>query len=151
RRGGPGGADARPNAEGGMTLASEDIVPHLLDYRLPFGVTAHQLLLVEVAVFMIGLFWWASRRISTQPRKTGVVALLEVAMVWVRDEVVYPWLGTERGRRYLGFFWTLFFFIIFSYVWGLLAFPVNRWGRSSMWDRVVLCGSGSRSVVMIRL
>jgi len=68
------------------------------------------LLLVEVAVFMIALFWWASRRISTQPRKTGVVALLEVAMVWVRDEVVYPWLGPERGRKYLGFFWTLLWF-----------------------------------------
>lgn len=114
-----------------MTLASEDIVPHLLDYKLPFGLTAHQALLLALAVFMIVLFTWASRAIATQPRRTGVVALLELAMVWVRDEIVYPWLGPERGRRYLGFFWTLFFFILFANVWGLMPFPVNPWDRTA--------------------
>lgn len=128
-----------------MRLASEDIVQHLLDYRLPFGLTAHQLLLLEVAAFMIGLFWWASRRISSQPRKTGVVALLEVALVWVRDEIVYPWLGPERGRRYLGFFWTLFFFILFANLWGLLPFPVNPWDRTATGNLAV---TGALAVIV---
>ena len=128
-----------------MTLASEDIVPHLLDFKLPFGLTAHQALLIEVAVFMIGLFWWAARKISTQPRKTGMVALLEVALVWVRDEIVYPWLGPERGRRYLGFFWTLFFFILFANIWGLAPFPVNPWDRTATGNLAV---TGALAVVV---
>jgi F-type H+-transporting ATPase subunit a len=112
-------------------LPSEDIVQHLLDYRLPFGgLTSHEFLLLEVTVIMIVLFWWAARRISTQPRKTGLVALLEVALVWLRDEVVYPWLGPERGRRYLGFFWTLFFFILLANLLGLAPFPLNAWDRT---------------------
>jgi F-type H+-transporting ATPase subunit a len=112
-------------------LAAEDIVHHLLDYELPWGVTAHQVLLAAIAVFTIGLFGWAAKRITTQPRKTGVVALLEVALVWVRDEIVYAWLGPERGRRYLPFFWTLFFFILFSNLIGLMPFPLNPWERTA--------------------
>jgi len=112
-------------------LADEDIVHHLLDYRLAGGgLTAHRLLLAAVSVVMIMLFWWAARRIATPPKKTGLVALVEVALVWLRDEIVYPWLGPERGRRYLGFFWTLFFFILFSNLVGLTPFPLNPWERT---------------------
>lgn len=113
-------------------LAAEEIVDVLLDYELPWGsLTAHQVLLLAVAGFTIGLFWWASKRIKTQPRKTGVVALLEVGLVFVRDDIVYPWLGHERGRRYLAFFWTLFFFILFSNLIGLTPFPLNPWERTA--------------------
>lgn len=112
-------------------LAAEDLVHHLLDYELPGGgLTAHQVLLLAIAVLTIGLFWWAARRITTQPEKTGVIALLEVALVWVRDDIVYPWLGPERGRRLLPFFWTLFFFILFSNLIGLMPFPLNPWERT---------------------
>jgi F-type H+-transporting ATPase subunit a len=113
-------------------LAAEDIVHHLLDIKLPGGgLTAHQVLLLVVAVFTIGLFWWAAKRITTQPKKTGIIALLEVGLVWVRDDIVYPWLGHERGRRYLPFFWTLFFFILFSNLIGLTPFPLNPWDRTA--------------------
>jgi F-type H+-transporting ATPase subunit a len=53
-----------------------------------------------------------------------------VACVWVRDEIVYPWLGEERGRRYLPFLWTLFFFILFSNTLGLFPFPVYPGGHT---------------------
>ncbi|HEY3241006.1 MAG TPA: F0F1 ATP synthase subunit A, partial [Acidimicrobiia bacterium] len=113
-------------------LAAENIVHHLLDYKLPGGgLTAHQLLLLAIAVFMIGLFWFASKRVTEKPKKKGIVALLEVALVFVRDEIVYPWLGPDRGRRYLPFFWTLFFFILFSNAIGLLPFPFNPWERTA--------------------
>lgn len=104
-------------------LASGDVTNDLLDYKLIGPVTAHQALLLVCGVFMICLFGWAARRISHYPKKTGVVALLEVALVWVRDEIVYPWLGPERGRRYLPLIWTLFFFILFSNLFGLLPLP----------------------------
>ena len=104
-------------------LASGDVTNDLLDYKLIGPLTAHQVLLIFCGLFTIGLFWWAAKRITTHPKKTGVVALLEVALVWVRDEIVYPWLGPERGRRYLPFLWTLFFFILFSNMFGLVPSP----------------------------
>jgi F-type H+-transporting ATPase subunit a len=113
-------------------LAAEDITHHLLDYKLPWGaLTAHQVMLMAVAAFTVVLFWWAAKRIRTQPRRTGVLALLELGMVYVRDEIVYPWLGPERGRRYLPFFWTLAFFILFSNLLGLTPFPLNPWERTA--------------------
>ena len=105
-------------------LASGDVTEDLLDFKVIGPLTAHQVLLIVVGVFMIVLFWWAARRVQAQPRKTGVLALLEVGLVWVRDEVVYPWLGPDRGRRYLPLLWTIFFFILFSNLFGLLPFPV---------------------------
>jgi len=114
-----------------VTVLLADVTEDLVDFKLFGSFTARQALLVFCAVFMIVLFTWASRRITSTPQKKGVVALLEVALVWVRDEIVYPWLGPERGRRYLGFFWTLFFFILFANVWGLLPFPVNPWDRTA--------------------
>ena len=93
-------------------LAAEDIVHHLLDYPRPGGFSAHQYLLIGIAVFTIVLFTVMARKTTTGPPKKSFFGLLEFTMVWIRDEIVYPWLGPERGRKYLGFFWTLFFFIL---------------------------------------
>lgn len=112
-------------------LAAESVVNSLLDYELPVGVTAHQILIGVIALFTIVVFTVAARRIQTQPKRTGVVALLELTLVWIRDEIVYPWLGPERGRKFLAFFWTLFFFILFSNLIGLAPFPFNPWERTA--------------------
>lgn len=100
-----------------------DVTNDLLDFKLAGSLTDHQVLLVVCGVFMIVLFTIASRRIGSKPKKTGPMALLEVGLVWVRDEIVYPWLGPERGRKWLPFMWTLFFFILFSNVFGLIPSP----------------------------
>ena len=114
-----------------MTFLAVEVVHHLLDYELPSGITAHQILIAMVALFTTGLFMVAARRVREVPHKKGIVALLEVALVFVRDDIVYPWLGPERGRRYLPFFWTLFFFILFCNAFGLLPFPLNPWERTA--------------------
>jgi F-type H+-transporting ATPase subunit a len=114
-----------------MTFLAVEVVHHLLDYELPGGLTAHQILIGMVALFTTGLFTFAARRVREVPHKKGIVALLEVALVFVRDDIVYPWLGPERGRRYLPFFWTLFFFILFCNAFGLLPFPLNPWERTA--------------------
>ena len=70
------------------------------------------------------MFTWAARKMPVTPKKTGLLALLEFGLVWVRDEVVYAWLGPEEGRRYLPLMWTIFFFILFSNLFGLFPFTV---------------------------
>ena len=112
-------------------LAAENIVEHLLDYQRHGSLTAHQFLLIGIAVFTIVLFTVMNLRTTEVPPKKGIFGLLEFGMVWLRDEVVYPWLGPERGRRYLGFFWTMFFFILFCNLCGLLPFPLNPWERTA--------------------
>jgi len=113
-------------------LASANVVHHLYDYPL-LGryFTAHDALLLAVAGLMIWIFSWAAKSMTTRPKKTGLLALLEVGLVFVRDDIVYPWLGEERGRRFLPFFWTLFFFILLSNLFGLLPSPFNPWQRAA--------------------
>jgi F-type H+-transporting ATPase subunit a len=131
-------------------LGAADVVHHLLDYELPGGVTAHQLLIAAIAVLTIATFTIAARRIQTQPKRTGVVALLELTLVWIRDEIVYPWLGPERGRKFLSFFWTLFFFILFSNVIGLFPFPFNPWERTATGNLAVTGALALMAFVVIQ-
>ena len=109
------------------------IVSHLSDYRLPGGggLTAHMVLLTMVSIAMIVVFTLVAKAAAKQPKPTGFVALIEVGLVWVRDEIVYPWLGPEMGRKWLYFFWTLFFFILTNNLLGLMGFPVNPWHRAA--------------------
>jgi F-type H+-transporting ATPase subunit a len=108
-----------------MIVAEGSITDELLDFHL-FGkfLTAHQFLLILCGVLMVVMFTWAARKLPKAPKKTGFLALLEFGLVWVRDEVVYPWLGPEQGRRYLPFAWTLFFFVLISNLFGLFPFTV---------------------------
>jgi F-type H+-transporting ATPase subunit a len=114
-----------------MVLAAEDIVHHLLDYTHTGGFSAHQYLLGGIALFTIVLFTVMAARTKEGPPKKSLFGLLEFTMIWIRDEIVYPWLGPERGRKMLGFFWTLFFFILFSNLIGLAPFPLNPWERTA--------------------
>lgn len=40
--------------------------------------------------------------------------------LWVRDEMVYPVMGREMGRKFLPYLFTLFFFILFMNLLGLV-------------------------------
>ena len=134
-----------------MTFLAAEVVHHLLDYELPGGFTAHQLLVATVAVVMIVLFTYAARRVQPVPHKRGLVALLEIALIFVRDDIVYPWLGHERGRRYLPFFWTLFFFILFSNAIGLFPFPFNLWERTATGNLSVTFALALMAFLMIQV
>ena len=113
-------------------FAAGDVVSHLTDYPLAGRYfTAHHFLLLMAAGIMIYLFMRAAKSIRTTPKKKGMTSLLEVGLVWVRDEIVYPWLGEEKGRPYLPFFWTLFFFILINNIIGLLPAPLNLWHRGA--------------------
>lgn len=52
--------------------------------------------------------------------------LLEIYILFIRDEVVYPNIGEKDGRRLLPFFLTLFFFILMCNLLGLIP-----WGSTA--------------------
>lgn len=113
-----------------MIFAEGAITDDLLDFHLFGPITAHTFLLIFCGVFMVGLFTWTARKLPVTPKKTGLLALTEFGLVWVRDEVVYAWLGPEEGRRYLPLMWTIFFFILFSNLFGLMPFTAVPHSRT---------------------
>lgn len=122
-------------------LAEGNIVHHLSDFPL-LGrwFTAHHALMILVGAVMVVGFRLVAKAASERPRKTGWCALAEVALVWLRDEIVYAWLGEKKGRPLLFFFWTLFFFILFNNLIGLFPFPLNPLQRTATGNLAVTGG-----------
>ena len=57
--------------------------------------------------------------------QSGVGNLLEVFVVFIRDEVVYPNMGEKQGRKFLPLILTFFFFIVVNNLLGLIISILN--------------------------
>jgi F-type H+-transporting ATPase subunit a len=92
-------------------------IPGLPPVSVP-GMTADALMLVTGLAVAAGLSLWAARTHSVKPR--GWALALEVLVLFVKDDLVYPVLGKERGRRWLAVFTALFLFILVLNVLGMV-------------------------------
>jgi F-type H+-transporting ATPase subunit a len=73
------------------------------------------------ALVIIGLFIWAARRVTVKP-KGGFIQIVEVGVDFITDLVENSFEDKKIGRKYVPFFVTLFFFILFNNWLGLLPF-----------------------------
>jgi F-type H+-transporting ATPase subunit a len=71
------------------------------------------------AVFIIVLLAWVARRVTIKP-KGGLVQFIEVGVDFITNLVENAFEDKEIGRKYVPFFVTLFFFILFNNWLGLL-------------------------------
>jgi F-type H+-transporting ATPase subunit a len=105
------------------------IMHHVADsheWALPFGLhialppflSLHGLMVVLCAAFLLILFGVLYRKEDPVPR--GITNLLEVFVLFIRNQIVYPNLGEEDGRRMLPLFCTFFFFILGLNLMGLI-------------------------------
>ncbi len=134
-----------------LLLASGDVLTHLIDSEVGGAwFTQHHILLILVSVIMITGFQAVAIR-ARQGTPGGFSALIEVGLVWVRDEIVYPWLGEEKGRKYLFFFWTLFFFILVNNLLGLLPWPLNVFGKAATGNIGVTMALALITFVMVQV
>jgi F-type H+-transporting ATPase subunit a len=72
-------------------------------------------------VFIPVVRWW--RKHGEEGVPTGMRNLIEPVLLFIRDQMVYPNLGEKNGRKWLPFFWTMFFFILAINLIGLLPQP----------------------------
>jgi F-type H+-transporting ATPase subunit a len=119
-----------------MQLDPVKLADHVKDahaIELPFGIevelpkvlglqiTKFMLLELVAAVLMIVVFVPLARKISTgKPVKGRVSNMLEVMILFVRNEVVRPAIGHHDADRFLPLILTMFFFILFCNLLGLL-------------------------------
>ncbi len=95
-----------------------NLLPGLTPVQLPFGLSVHVLMLFLAFTLIASMLWIAARPHSLKSR--GWTLAVELVVVFVRDELVVPLLGKERGRRWLPYFLTLFLFIFVLNVLGLV-------------------------------
>lgn len=101
-----------------LTLPSQWMVGNV-----DMSISLHVLLLLIAVVALILVFKPAAKRVAHAP--TGKLGhLMEVFVLFIRDEVVKPNLGEEDAPKWTPFFLTLFFFILALNLIGLIpGFP----------------------------
>ena len=127
------------------------ILHHVLDAKIinikilgiDFSITKHVLMMWIAAALIIFIFRYVFREQRTVP--SGAANLLEAIIVFLRDEVVLPNMG-EEGRRYLPYLLTVFFFILFCNLLGLIPFAATPTGNVS-----VTAGLALISLIMIQV
>src|SRR6266568_5144398 len=116
---------------------------HLLDHKIAklftvgrttFYLTTHNLMMLLASAILLGLLMIARRQSALAGRRAGSFAprgwanMFEVFIVYIRDEIVRPNLG-HAGDKYLPYFLTLFFFILFCNLLGLVPFGATATGN----------------------
>jgi len=115
-----------------------DIVHHLtqLDavdvffWKIPLDKLHFELFGINLSITKPVIFLWLAGLIlflaltlsfrGGRLMRSKFAQLLEVYILFVRDEIVYPNLGEKDGRRLLPFFLTLFFFILTCNLLGMV-------------------------------
>jgi F-type H+-transporting ATPase subunit a len=90
-----------------------------------FQITKPILLALCCALIVVGFFWYAFRKPRLVPR--GAQNVGELAILFVRDQILRPQLGKE-GDRFLPFLASVFFFVWIMNVMGiipLIEFPAE--------------------------
>jgi F-type H+-transporting ATPase subunit a len=86
-----------------------------------FVITKFMVLEVVAALLIVLIFVPLARRIrSGEPPKGRWWNFFEAMLLFVRDEVARPAIGGKDADRFLPFVWTLFFFILFCNLMGML-------------------------------
>ncbi len=107
-------------------LASGNPLDHVVAHdifrieSLGIAVNNHMIMMTVVAVIMLIIFPLVARRQDLVP--TGLRNFFESICVYFRDEVAKPMLHGETDR-FIGLIWTMFFFILFCNLVGMV--PVS--------------------------
>jgi len=98
---------------------------------IDFSITKNVLFLFINAGLMLLIFFSVAlgyqRRKGKAPK--GIQSFFEPIIIFVRDEIVKPNIGEKKHERYLPYLLTLFFFIWFGNLLGLLPGAANLTGN----------------------
>ena len=88
------------------------------------SVTKTSAAIMIAAVLLIVLVFVARAGYKKRPNQAphGVQSLVEMLVVFVRDSIVKPMIGEKHYEKYLPYLLTLFFFIFFCNILGLIPF-----------------------------
>jgi len=103
---------------------------------IDFGPTKHVVFLI-LAAFFAGLVVVLAARSHVRSSKQigrprGFAAGLEAVILYLRNEIFMPVLGGHGGERYIPFVLSLFFFILFCNLFGLIPYGSTPTGNVSV-------------------
>jgi F-type H+-transporting ATPase subunit a len=109
------------------------IGPLLVDFSITRHVLAMMLVATGVAIMMILAARGARREQAAGAERgpKGAANVVEAAILFVRDEIALKNIG-RGGERYVPYIVTVFFFILFSNLFGLIPWGITSTGNISV-------------------
>jgi F-type H+-transporting ATPase subunit a len=86
-----------------------------------FQITRFMVVELIAGVLMLAVLIPVVRHIARQPVSRGwFMNMFEAILLFIRDEVARPSIGGHGADRFLPYLWTVFFFILFNNLLGLI-------------------------------
>jgi F-type H+-transporting ATPase subunit a len=117
-------------------------LPQIHLFGLDLSITKHVVMMWLVSLLLILMFSLSFRKRKVVP--TGFANMLEMVVIFIKEEIVEPNLG-EEAKRYLPYLLTTFFFILANNLIGLVPFSATATGNIS-----VTCGLAVLAFFMIQ-
>ena len=131
-------------------LAANDPTDHVKDVILwqPEGwpplITMHMVTIVVVAIIFVLAMMKVAKAVATGPESEGneryitkgrFNQMIEAMVIYLRDEMLEPVLGKKHTKRYLPYLMTVFFFILFNNLIGLIPILdiIHLFGGHNTW------------------
>ena len=103
------------------------------EFLVNIGITKYIVIEFAVAAAMCALFFPLAAKIKGGKTVKGRFwNLVELLLVYIRDEAIVPAIGKEHARHYIPYLWTLFFFILFCNLAGMLPWSGTPTGSLSI-------------------
>jgi F-type H+-transporting ATPase subunit a len=107
---------------------------HVAGLTIDMSPTKHVLMMLIAAVLLCVVMIWTARRThgsAHEKAPRGLANMIEAFVIFVRDEVAMANIG-HGGERFVPYVLTLFFFILFANLLGLLPFGATATANLSV-------------------
>ena len=95
-----------------------ELFPYLPAIKLPQWMSVHHFMLFFATILILILLAIAAKKSRVKPGK--FVIGIETIILFVRDDVVYPVLGEEKGKKWMPFFSSMFIYLLVINYLGLI-------------------------------
>jgi len=116
----------------------------VLGIQIDFSITNHVVMIWLAALFLILAFGISFRKRPMVPR--GFASILEMLILFIRDEVAIPNLGQEDGKKFTPLIGTFFFFVLTCNLMGLIPLFTTPTGNINITAAMALITLGTGQV-----
>jgi F-type H+-transporting ATPase subunit a len=111
-----------------------------VDFRLPGHLTKFMLLELIAAALVVAIFVPLARRMQPgDPPRGKFWNAFESLLTFIRNEVARPCIGEHDADRFVPFLWTMFLFILFCNLLGMIPFMGSPTANISVTGALALC------------
>ena len=95
---------------------------------LDFSITKNVLVIILMSIFLLIAFSKLAKSYKKGPIPTGFGRILEPLVLFVRDDIAIPNIGEKHYKKYMSYLLTVFFFIWFLNLSGMMPLGINVTG-----------------------